>query len=348
MKISNIKANTPEWKEARKNYVGASEIYSLVYHYCYAELEQISKRLELPIEKPWKGAYEIWHKIKYGHELEMDNQDDAYFGKEMERYIIGWIERNMFSSLSQFSLARLLTSNEFNSNKYGEGFFVLNSDFHILAACSPDLFAKKEMLFELKTSRYLKEQKSKLKYIFQLQYQMTICAIEKGNLIIAFSKDPKFDTDFQRGYILGGLKGMDYIQNYFDIKNFQFGSDLEIQELCQKALNYLHNDILNNNPPTSINPKTNELDFAAWNKDLKLMAMVNKACGPEWVIDTELNQALEDYKHGKEQIAAINAEIAQNAEYRIRKELLSHTELIGNNFRAYYDKGNKLRVQREK
>lgn len=330
MQITEVKANTLEWKEARKNYVGASEIYSLIYYYCYPELKQISHTLGYQVEKPWKSAYEIWHKIKYGNELEMKNQEDAFFGHEMEKYIIDW--QNFPSSQT--------------------GLFIINPELHKLAACSPDLLLDdKSSIIELKTSRFVKEQKPKLKYIFQLQYQMMICEVKKGKLVVAFSKDPKFDTDFQRGYILGILDSDRYSfvarqlpVVYFDTQTFEFKTNSEIQELCFKALECLNNDLSNNNPPSSVNPETQEIDLAFWNQDLRLMTIIGEIGESKDIRNTELDLALEDFKHGKEQIAAIKAELAQNSEYLIRRELLSHAELVGNNFRAYYDRGNKLKV----
>lgn len=346
MKISDIKANTPEWREIRKKYVGASEIYGILYHYKYNELKKIAYEYNYKkIEKPFKSAYEIWHKLKYGHELEIESSVDGIFGKEMEKYII------LYSRLK--SNININLKNSINK-------FVINSNIHKLAACSPDIFIEKNILSEIKTSRFSQENQPKLKYITQLLYQMIICEMNKGTLIIASSKNKEKDSDFERGRILGTFERgahtlkermilEEFMEENFNIYEYFYDNEIysNLQNLCFECLDLLEADLALDNEPIAIDYETGEPDLIFRNKELKLKTMLNQAqFGPIKVNGQELDQDLEEYKHGKEQIIAINQELERGAEYNIRLALMNNMELIGTNYRAHYDKGNKLRVQK--
>ena len=80
-----IKQQTTEWQEARKNTIGASEIYSLVHHYCKDELSALD--IDPLKEKPFLGAQELYLKLA-GAELLPIDPVLSDFGNRMEPYIL--------------------------------------------------------------------------------------------------------------------------------------------------------------------------------------------------------------------------------------------------------------------
>src|SRR5260221_13396943 len=121
--MTSIKQNTPEWLAAKVSKIGASEIYSLIYHYCRPELEKLG--VDLIKEKPFKSALELFLKIKHGIENNDIKEVYSEFGHGMEPYICQRLKKEL-------SECRVNTTDD----------FVLNEILHNLAACSPDGYIK--------------------------------------------------------------------------------------------------------------------------------------------------------------------------------------------------------------
>jgi hypothetical protein len=82
-----IKQHSPEWLEAKKSRVGASEIAGLVHYYCKEEL----KALKIDFE-PYNTALQTWAKVKFGIELPFPKSISRW-GLGMEQYIAGRFHR---------------------------------------------------------------------------------------------------------------------------------------------------------------------------------------------------------------------------------------------------------------
>ena len=67
MTKETIKQNTEAWREAKKSKIGASEIFTLVAHYCKEELKQAN--IDLNSEKAFKTPMELYLKIKFGIQI---------------------------------------------------------------------------------------------------------------------------------------------------------------------------------------------------------------------------------------------------------------------------------------
>lgn len=254
MKISQ---GTPEWLEAKQSKISASEIYSLVHHYCKKELETVG--FDLVKERPFRTVQELFLKVKFGAKLSKIDPVHSEFGNGME----GYVASRLRQKLPQLAIER---SKE----------FVVNEELHPLAACSPDGYIElpfaekdKEMPFlpdfdktckitadwgngalELKTANYFANFDvggCRLQYLFQLQFQLMVMGLKWGLLAVLVPKQREYDDPFFKGGVLRELEIIDaqggkvdysfnscynlkdYIYIYPELKGFQI--------LIIKALN---------------------------------------------------------------------------------------------------------------
>lgn len=247
--MTNIKQNTPEWLQAKKDYIGGSEIYSLVYYYCQEELKQANIT---DLEKPFSSALEIYLQKKFKLDGEPINEVNSKFGLGMEEYIFYKIKKEM--DIDKFSIVDLSKS-----------FHV--KDKEMMLACSPDGFLDvngQNILLEFKTAPYgfKFESEPRWSYLFQLQYNMLVCERDNGLIAVLSSKDAKYDKDYYKGEAVGMLKinapdDIDYyLSKIYQIEHFLYSKNETIQELCLLAIKRFKKDIENNKfPDASIDSK---------------------------------------------------------------------------------------------
>lgn len=248
--MSKIQQHTPEWFEAKKTRVGASEIAGLVHHYCQKELADLGISFE-----PYNTALQTYCKIKFGVELPFPEVLSKW-GLGMEPYILERLQ-------SLFVTEKRLKAGEDPKLSYkyiGTNYSIFpmpTKDFVIkddLVACSPDGYLEIEEdesirdfdnqvtinlswgrgVLEMKTASF--SQKAEFKdgfkwpYIFQMQYQMMVCDCNWGIGAVLLPKNPWENEDFHKGYILGMLKAYNEGSLTGTIaQGYGFGKRLEVQ-----------------------------------------------------------------------------------------------------------------------
>ena len=114
---------TKEWLEAKKKTIGASEIFTLVHHYCSNELRDYADQcgINLIKEKPFRTVQELFIKVFYEVETSNIDPDVARFGLKMEDYVASVV-------LNDIQSCNIDRPND----------FVKNESLHSLASCPPD------------------------------------------------------------------------------------------------------------------------------------------------------------------------------------------------------------------
>lgn len=249
---SAIQQHTPEWFEAKKSRVGASEIAGLVYHYCQDELKELGISFE-----PYNTALQTYCKIKFGVELPFP-EILSKWGLGMEPYIF---QRFKHLLVTETTLETVNNEDPELTYKYPKKHYSIlaeqTKDFVIkddLVACSPDGYLEISEgetirdfdnqvtinkswgrgVLEMKTASF--SQRAEFKdgfkwpYIFQMQYQMMTCDINYGVGAVLLPKNIWENEDFQKGYILGMFKAYDEGNIIGAIaEGYGFGKRLEVQ-----------------------------------------------------------------------------------------------------------------------
>jgi hypothetical protein len=255
--MSNIIQNTPEWLEAKQSKISASEIFSLVLHYCRAELEKMG--FDLKEERSFRTVQELFLKVKFGAKFSNIDPIHSEFGLGMEPYVAYRLNQE----LPQFRIER---SKE----------FIINERLHPLAACSPDGYIQfptfdrhafgsskfripdfdntcdideswGEGALELKTANYFanfgSERGSRLNYIFQLQFQMMVMELKWGCLAVLMPKLKEYDDPFFKGRVLEkaeranpGNFSISGLEEFYDLKYYIYPELPAFQDLIMKSI----------------------------------------------------------------------------------------------------------------
>ncbi len=252
---TNIIQGSEEWKTARQSKIGASEIFSLVLHYCKKELEAMN--FDLKEEKSFRSVQELFLKIKFGAELSAIDPIHSEFGNGMEPYVA----YRLAKELSQVITKR---SKE----------FVINEALHPLAACSPDGYVWTDFAceiddfdktctideswgkgaLELKTANFFanfgSEKGSRLNYIFQLQFQLMVMELKWGCLAVLMPNQKEYDDPFFKGRVLEraeranpGNFSVSGLEEFYDLKYYIYPELSAFQAMIIKALNCFQRDL---------------------------------------------------------------------------------------------------------
>jgi len=77
-----------EWLDYKQKTIGGSEIYTLVYHYCFKDLEALGfETEELIKDRPFRTIQELFLKVKFGAQLDDILPVHKVFGNALEEYI---------------------------------------------------------------------------------------------------------------------------------------------------------------------------------------------------------------------------------------------------------------------
>ena len=244
-----ILQHSPEWYEAKQSKISASEIFSLVHHYCNKELQTMG--FDLVKERPFRTVQEMFLKVKFGAKLSEIDPIHSLFGNGLEPYI----SYRLGQELPQLSIER---SKE----------FVVNEELHPLAACSPDGYVELQPLndgtayledfdntcridytwgngaLELKTANYFANFDvggCRLQYLFQLQYQLAVMGLNWGILAVLMPKSKEYDDPFFKGQVLKEVE-MRVVDDYsfedcYQLKYYIYPVLPGFQALIMKALN---------------------------------------------------------------------------------------------------------------
>lgn len=282
---NKILQGTSEWLEAKQSKISASEIFSLVLHYCRAELEVMN--FNLREEKSFRTVQELFLKVKFDAKLSDIDHIHSEFGQGMEPYVAYRLQ----CEVDQFEVKR---SKE----------FIVNENLHSLAACSPDGYGRffdsdcevedfdktckinekwGEGAIELKTANYFanfgSEKGARLSYIFQLQFQLMVMGLKWGCLAVLMPKEKEFDEGFFKGQILekvrraievdeiaatmnhSGTKEYTFeseVNQYYDLKHYIYPELPVFQAMIMKALNAFQADLDGYDTDQSLFPRNSE------------------------------------------------------------------------------------------
>lgn len=281
-KMTSILQGTPEWLEAKQSKISASEIFSLVLHYCRSELEAMG--FDLKEERSFRTIQELFLKVKFDAKLSEIDPVHSEFGNGMEAYVA-----YRFHQESGIEARR---SKE----------FIINEDLHSLAACSPDGYCEishgceiddfdktckinssdawKQGALELKTANYFanfgSDKGSRLNYIFQLQFQMMVMELMWGCLAVLMPKEKQFDEPFFKGKVLAQfqlLGNFDCIDEYYDLKYYIYPELPVFQAMIMKALNAFQEALDGYDNDQSLFPRNSE-DLAGLQREKQMWAQL--------------------------------------------------------------------------
>lgn len=358
--MNNITQNTPEWLEAKQSKISASEIFSLVLHYCRPELEEMG--FNLKEEKSFRTIQELFLKVKFNAKLSDIDSVYSEFGQGMEPYVAYRLKQE----LPQLIIER------------SKDFFI-NENLHPLAACSPDGFIElsnnieqlpdfdntckidkswEKGALELKTANYFanfgSEKGSRLNYIFQLQFQIMVMELKWGCLAVLMPKEKEFDDPFFKGKVL--IKSQidnDEINQYYDLKYYIYPQLPAFQSMIIKALNAFQSDLENYDKDQKCFPRNSE-DLVGLQREKALWVQIwpNHFGIKELSEDDELNNMLnERYKcqealmFAEQDKLKIENEISQ---YLKQDGLEKFTEIKGTQHRLLFIKNGQIRFYKNK
>ena len=244
-----IKQHTPEWLTEKLKYIGGSEIYSLVWHYCKDDL--IKAGVDVVKEKPFMSPLQLFVKVKHG----LINNDisvvNSQFGLEMEACINN----------------RLNLEND-NIIVTGSSNFVANDKINLMA-CSPDGAIKivennsvpdfdktcmidsswGDGMLEDKTTpfgfNFQSDFGAKFQYLFQLQYNMMATGLKWGMLALSTPKEEEYDNDFFKGQIKEKAVNRNFaeIAEYYNLFTYVYPALKSMQEIILKSLKLFQEDL---------------------------------------------------------------------------------------------------------
>lgn len=379
--IMKIKQHTPEWHTAKLSKIGASEIFSLVAHYCKDELKKAN--IDLGIEKAYKTPLELYLKVKFGVQDDSFSEVNREFGLGMEDYIL-------------YRLRQEQPKDDWGIDYEGSKSFIVNEKVSHLASCSPDGYVyveggeqndiadydKKTLIncnwgqgvLELKTTPYgfnfEADKGLKWSYIFQLQYQMLVCAKKWGILAAIAPKEKNYDTDFFKGKVLGKIEiknqweeeqirvctdksggrasynaeGYIYpnFEDYYNLYHYIYPENKTIQNLCILALKRFQKALDGN-----ILPNLSIDSLERLQREKKLLAKMYPDKYGTLKADEELEGLLKDEREANTQSLKDKTE-RENYICEIIEKMGNHIELVGSEFTARFSKKGSLLFSKTK
>jgi hypothetical protein len=344
-KKMTIKQHSPEWLEAKKSRVGASEIAGLVHYYCKEEL----KALKIDFE-PYNTALQTWAKVKFGIELPFPKSISRW-GLGMEQYIAGRFHRE------QKQIGCIQTDD-----------FIIKDE---LSACSPDGYVRtlenlkiqdfdkqvmidntwKKGVFEMKTTSFNQSSDFrdgfKWHYIFQMQHQMMCCLTNWGVGVVLIPKDPWEAEELEKGYILGKMEDKDYnksgIDDLFFLEHFVYAKKPKLVELINVALNKFKSDLDNNILPMPYSG-TKQTLLA---NEKQVLAMLHPTRFGEVIADEVQDGLLSEMKILQAEKKKIECE-EMEARNKVMHAIGDAIALIGTDYKAKFDSRMALRFSKVK
>lgn len=370
---STIQQHSPEWLEAKKTRVGASEIAGLVHYYCQKELRDLGISFE-----PYNTALQTYCKIKFGVELPFP-EILSKWGLGMEPYIL---ERFQSSLVTKITEELVENENPELTYKYPKKHYLIlatqTKDFVIkddLVACSPDGYLEISEgetiidfdnqvtinqswgrgVLEMKTASF--SQRAEFKdgfkwpYIFQHQYQMIVCDCNWGIGVVLLPKEPWENEDFQKGYIIANLEceevslmGHRYGEKFhdlFDLQYFVYAKKPALIDLIKLALERFRNHLENNILP---NPYKGEKQTLIANEK-QILAMIHPQRFGEIVANEEQEALLNDMMFLQTEKKKIEVEEC-GLKNQIMQLMQDNIAIIGKNYQAKFDSRNSLRFKK--
>lgn len=348
-----IKQQSQEWLQEKRKYIGGSEIFSIVLHYCKKELEQIG----IKNETSFKTAIEIYLEKKFDVKPDPISQVCSEFGLGMEDFIINRI-------------------NQENNNFVATGSkdFIINSDIHELAACSPDGFVeakedsvdydKKEVkaskgLLESKTVYFFSESHSKWSYLFQCNYNCMLLDLPFFVLPQLKVKDSEYDKDFFKGKTLGKIESLEilkdnfkcldkakqdlynHLDQYYDLEIYTHKANKTIQNICKLALKRFQEAMDNVILPNLSDNKDKLI------REKKMLAKMYPEKYGEIKADNELDYLLSERGIINNEFTKLKTEL-ESTNCKIIQGMGKNISVVGTDYIAKFDKRGALRVNKNR
>lgn len=350
---NKITQNTEAWLTEKRKYIGGSEIFSIALHYCKKELAQIG----IENESSFKTALETYIEKKFDVKPDPINPVFSEFGLGMEDYII-----NRFNNENKNFIAT------------GSKDFIINSDIHKLAACSPDGFveAKEDFidydkkavnkgkgLLESKTIYFFSESHSKWSYLFQCNYNCMILDLPYFVLPQLKVKESEYDKDFFKGKTLGKIEVLqilkdnfkdydvakqdlfNHLDQYYDLEIYIHKANKTIQNICKLALERFQEAM-----DKVILPSLSDNKEKVMREKKMLAKMYPKKYG-SINANEELNGLLNERGIINNEFAKLKSELEQT-NCKIIQKMDKVIEARGFNYIAKFDKRHVLRVSQNK
>jgi hypothetical protein len=357
---NNIKQNTETWLTKKKRYIGGSEIFSIVLHDCKKELEQIG----IKNESSFKTALELYLEKKFDVKPDPINQVCSEFGLGMEDYIINRINQEKKNFVAT-----------------GSKDFIINSDIHELAACSPDGFveakddfidydkkpvAKSKGMLEVKTTQftfnYEAKAGAKWQYLFQLNYNMLVSGCDWGMLVCLTPKEKEFDTDFFKGKILGKINAVNAISkynsningaflddlfndkdsgDYYNLYTYTYKANKTIQNICKLALERFQEAMDNVILPNLSDNKDKLM------REKKMLAKMYPEKYGEIKANNELDYLLSERGIINNEFTKLKTEL-ESTNCKIIQNMGKNISAVGTDYIAKFDKRGALRVNKNR
>jgi len=340
-----IKQNTPEWLEAKRSKIGGSEIYSLVYHYCKNELEQIN--VDLVKDKPFRSALEIYLEKKFSIEGEPISQVNSEFGLGMEDFICDYLNVTN-PSITAKTTKEFITTDGLTSCS-PDGFIEIKENQQIRDYDDNLFITPKDGrgMLEIKTTQYLFNYEAdvgtKWQYIFQLQHNMEVANCDWGILACLTPKEKEYDNDFFKGKIVGRLmEGAKFedLRQYYNLYTYAYYKMPPIQQLIGRALAKFQKAMDDN-----VLPAISKDDKAFLTREKKALSQIAPEKYGILQADDKLNNMLEER-------AIINNELLKCQTERtaidceIIKALETHIAVEGLAHKAKFDTRGSLRFSK--
>ena len=367
---NKITQGTQEWLEAKQSKISASEIFSLVLHYCKKELEDMS--FNLFEEKSFRSVQELFMKVKFGAKLSEIDPVHSEFGNGMEKYVAYRLKQEF---------------PEMNVERSKE--FIINENLHPLAACSPDGYVKVRKLvgdhvvfvndfdktceidyswgkgaMELKTANYFanfgSEKGSRLHYIFQLQFQMMVMELKWGCLAVLMPKEKQFDEPFFKGKVLmhtelafSECRNPEIANESYELKYYIYPELPVFQAMIMKSLNAFQADLEAYD--------TDQLRFPRNSEDLAALQREKAMWGQLWpehygIKQLSSNDELDEMLKERFQ-AQVESMFADGNQRKIENEICTYlkhnglekfTEIKGTEHRILFIKNGQMRFYKLK
>jgi hypothetical protein len=350
-KKMTIKQHSPEWLEAKKSRVGASEIAGLVHYYCKDEL----KALKIDFE-PYNTALQTWAKVKFGIELPFPKSISRW-GLGMEEYIADRFNREQ----SQI-LAKRTDDFVINNDLMGcspDGYVNIKNRLPEQPLCKIQDFDKQVVIdntwgngtLELKTTSFNQSSDFrdgfKWHYIFQMQHQMMCCLTNWGVGVVLIPKDPWEAEELEKGYILGKMEDKDYnksgIDDLFFLEHFVYAKKPKLVELINMALNKFKSDLDNNILPMPYSG-TKQTLLA---NEKQVLAMLHPTRFGEVIADEVQDGLLSEMKILQAEKKKVECE-EMEARNKVMHAIGDAIALIGTDYKAKFDSRMALRFSKVK
>lgn len=363
MRDNSIIQGSEAWLEVKQKTIGGSEIYTLVYHYCFEDLKALGFSDEQLIkDRPFRTIQELFLKVKFGAKLDDILPVHKVFGNSMEEYIARRLEKKMPNISVERTKDFIMTDGLASSSP--------DARITIKAGSFPD-YDNKNLIdaswgkggCELKTSSYFSKFSkggTRLQYIFQKQHNMLLDGDLKFGILTAINPKVEeveiegvlFPSDGEfakcRSYMWASEGKFNLLDELYDLQVYVYPKLPAFQAMIIKSLNLFQEALDKYDEDQSYFPRNSE-DLAGLEREKKLWAQL----WPEKFGTFKIAQGSKlDMLLDERYQAQVESMFADQAKVKAECEIMEtikyyglgkYTELCGSNNRAAWTKNGQIR-----